>query len=416
MLRHVIHRGERRFRFVASRGRGYQDEFAYREGWSREREASRSFLATSDGESPGRGRNRGCRRHGGQHRGRGARRAPRAPRRCPRRRTPAAIRHDRGRGPASHAARLPRQGREYGRNSATAPRRACRLALGPARAMGIDAHRGLARGRRGRRGAGVSSSSPRRPGDGSWSAATGGGAPRARAGRPPGGPVLERPHASAAPLAETHGVVLWNHAGRGRHPSPRHRMVVGIPTPASRTCCLHSAWATGGPVVILHRAARILAAVARGASRGRRRAGPCASSPIPRRVRARELPRGGAGKRPGLSWPPGGSPTTSRSPARSGAAGSSCRPRSSPRACAPSVSPRRRGRRLRRPDQWEPTAPLAPDLGPTPHAFAAASGPASADADYPALRLRGGFIMVAASRSPAAWTGSACDAPRTSLE
>jgi len=31
MLRHVIHRGERRFRFVVLQGASYQDEFAYRE-------------------------------------------------------------------------------------------------------------------------------------------------------------------------------------------------------------------------------------------------------------------------------------------------------------------------------------------------------------------------------------------------
>jgi len=31
MLRHAIHRGERRFRFVVLQGASYQDEFAYRE-------------------------------------------------------------------------------------------------------------------------------------------------------------------------------------------------------------------------------------------------------------------------------------------------------------------------------------------------------------------------------------------------
>src|SRR5213078_2538520 len=188
---------------------------------------------------------------------------------------------------------------------------------------------------------------------------------------------------AAAPLAETHGVVLWNHGGAADDIHRRgYRMVVGIPTPASRYMLPALRWATGGPVVILHRAASGFSArspVER-RSRPRGRAGPCASSPIPRRVRGSRTSSAVCGQSaPASSWPPGGSPTTSRSPARSGAAGSSCRPRSSPRACAPSVRPsaprptassaRASGSRRRR---WRPISGRRRTPSP------AASGPASA--------------------------------------
>src|SRR2546428_7989186 len=53
--------------------------------------------------------------------------------------------HDRGYGPASHAARLPRQGREVLEGIARPLRVGLAVSLsGPLAPMGIDAHRGLA--------------------------------------------------------------------------------------------------------------------------------------------------------------------------------------------------------------------------------------------------------------------------------
>src|SRR5439155_986876 len=166
--------------------------------------------------------------------------------------------------------------RSTGRSSATAPRRACRLALGPARA---DGHRCPPRARAVGGGGAAGEPAcrarrPRRPGRPGPGPPPGGGAPRARAGRPPGGPVLERPHACrGAARRDPRRRALEPRRGGGRHPSPR------LPD-------------------------------------GRRH--PDAGEPLH-----------------AACTPPGAG--------RAGCVG---------------------------PSQWEATAPLAPDLGPTPHAFA----------------------------------------------
>src|SRR6266446_6176925 len=61
MLRHVIHRGERRFRFVVLQGASYQDEFAYREKLEAASARHPELLAYIPTVShPGEERNRGC--------------------------------------------------------------------------------------------------------------------------------------------------------------------------------------------------------------------------------------------------------------------------------------------------------------------------------------------------------------------
>src|SRR5438128_5956917 len=139
--------------------------------------------------------------------------------------------HDQGRGPASRAARLPRQGREVLEGIARPLRVGLAVSLsGPLAPMGIGAHRGLAL----------------------WAEGAPPGSRRVelvvRDDR--GDQVLVRrqveellvrervdllagPYSSgltraAAPLAETHGAVLWSHGGAADDIHRRgYRMVVG---------------------------------------------------------------------------------------------------------------------------------------------------------------------------------------------
>src|SRR2546428_10916278 len=159
--------------------------------------------------------------------------------------------HDRGYGPASHAARLPRQGREVLEGIARPLRVGLAVSLsGPLAPMGIDAHRGL-----------VLWAEGPRPGSRRVELVV-------RDDR--GDRVLVRrqveellvrarvdllagPYSSgltraAAPLAETHGVVLWNHGGgAGDHHPPGYPMVLRIPTPPSRHIPPAPPPAAGGP-------------------------------------------------------------------------------------------------------------------------------------------------------------------------
>src|SRR5438067_1072942 len=132
-------------------------------------------------------------------------------------------------------------------------------------------------------------------------------------------------------------------------------MVVGIPTPASRYMLPALRWATGGPVVILHRAASgFSAAVARGAEVEAARQGRAVRlEPYPTTREGLENFLGGVrAERPGLLV----------------AAGRLADDVAVARAFGEALGAAADG--FVGPSQWEPTALLAPDLGPTPHAFA----------------------------------------------
>ena len=180
---------------------------------------------------------------------------------------------------------------------------------------------------------------------------------------------------AVAPLAETHGVVLWNHGGAADDIHRRgYRMVVGIPTPASHYMLPALRWVTGGPVVILHRAASgFSAAVTRGAEVEAARQG--------RAVRLEPYPTTREGlenflgdvraERPGLLVAAGrlaDDVAVARALRGSRIVVPTALVAAGVRAFGEALGTAADG--FVGPSQWEPTAPLAPDLGPTPHAFA----------------------------------------------
>ena len=180
---------------------------------------------------------------------------------------------------------------------------------------------------------------------------------------------------AAAPLAETHGVVLWNHGGAADDIHGRgYRMVVGIPTPASRYMLPALRWATGGPVVILHRAASgFSAAVARGAEIEAARQGRAVRlEPYPTTREGLENLLGGVrAERPGLLVAAGrlaDDVAVARALRRRRIVVPTALVAAGVRAFGEALGAAADG--FVGPSQWEPTAPRAPDLGPTPHAFA----------------------------------------------